>query len=260
MRAQSEVPVVPVATDAGVLGLLSNQFGFPDAQAINQVGDLVFAGRGGSALFFRVAGSATPSRLLQTGEAIPGVADSQVTSFTARVGINLSAKIVFFVNYSLPDARPHQALMTYDGSAYHKIISSDDAAPAGEGTFGNTILPIFLGAINDNGDIAFSAAPTGTTIFTLYIVSPPVATFTMGLTGSFSVTAFGVPNPTVSETGALPSGVTLDSVTGLLSGKPDRGTGGVYPITMTAQNGILPNATQSFTLTVIEAPSFRRRR
>jgi hypothetical protein len=169
-RAQSEVPVVSVATDAGVSGLLSNQFGVPDAQAINQVGDLVFVGRGGSALFFRAAGSATPSRLLQAGEAIPGVAGSQVTSFAARVGINLSAKIVFSVNYSLPDARPHQALMTYDGSTFHKIISSDDVAPAGDGTFGNTILPIPLGPINDNGDIAFSAAPTGTTVFTLYIV------------------------------------------------------------------------------------------
>ncbi len=168
--AQSQVPVVPVATDAGVSGLLSNQFGVPDAQAVNQAGDLVFVGRGGSALFFRAAGSATPSRLLQAGEAIPGVAGSQVTAFAARVGINLSAKIVFSVSYSLPDARTHQALMTYDGSAYHEIISSDDVAPAGGGTFGNTILPIPFSPINDNGDIAFSALPTGTTLFTLYIV------------------------------------------------------------------------------------------
>ncbi|HLJ13715.1 MAG TPA: kelch repeat-containing protein [Bryobacteraceae bacterium] len=151
-------------------GLLSSQFGVPEVQAINQAGDLVFVGRGGSALFFRAAGSATPSRLLQVGDAIPGVTGSQVTTFAPGVGINLSAKIVFSVTYSLPDARPHQALMTYDGSTFQRIISSDDVAPAGDGTFGNVILPIPLGSINDKGDIAFSAAPTSTTLFTLYIV------------------------------------------------------------------------------------------
>src|SRR5208282_2589394 len=42
--------------------------------------------------------------------------------------------------------------------------------------------------------------------------------------------------------------------TGRLSGTPSPGTGGVYNITFSAQNGFSPNATQSFTLTVNQAP------
>jgi hypothetical protein len=44
--------------------------------------------------------------------------------------------------------------------------------------------------------------------------------------------------------------VTLNTTTGVLSGTPAAGTGGVYHITITASNGVLPNATQSFTLSV----------
>ena len=41
----------------------------------------------------------------------------------------------------------------------------------------------------------------------------------------------------------------------MLSGTPAAGTGGSYPITITASNGMSPNATQSFTLTVNQAPA-----
>ena len=61
--------------------------------------------------------------------------------------------------------------------------------------------------------------------------------------------ATGFPAPTFTETGALPSGVTLSSA-GVLSGTPALGTVGTYPITITAANGVGSNATQNFTLTV----------
>ena len=38
--------------------------------------------------------------------------------------------------------------------------------------------------------------------------------------------------------------------TATLAGTPAAGTGGTYPLTITAANGVAPNATQSFTLTV----------
>jgi hypothetical protein len=38
--------------------------------------------------------------------------------------------------------------------------------------------------------------------------------------------------------------------TGTLSGPPGPGTGGSYPITFTAANGVLPDAVQNFTLIV----------
>ena len=43
--------------------------------------------------------------------------------------------------------------------------------------------------------------------------------------------------------------------TGTLAGTPAVGSGGVYPITITASNGVAPEANQSFTLTVDEPPS-----
>jgi len=82
------------------------------------------------------------------------------------------------------------------------------------------------------------------------ITSASTATFTVGAAGSFTVAATGYPAPTFSETGALPGGVTLNTTTGALSGTPAAGSGGVYNITITASNGVLPNATQSFTLSV----------
>ena len=97
--------------------------------------------------------------------------------------------------------------------------------------------------------------PPATQTFTLTVNEAPAitsavhATFTVGASGSFTVTATGYPTPTFSETGSLPSGVTL-LTNGTLSGTPDTGTAGSYPITITASNGVLPDDHQSFTLTV----------
>jgi YVTN family beta-propeller protein len=73
-----------------------------------------------------------------------------------------------------------------------------------------------------------------------------------------TVTATGVPVPALSETGALPSGITFTdngNGTATLSGTAPAGTAGSYPITITAANGIGSPATQAFTLNVTTAPS-----
>jgi hypothetical protein len=83
-----------------------------------------------------------------------------------------------------------------------------------------------------------------------HITSAASTSFTVAIAGKFTVTATGSPAPTFTEIGVLPSGVTLTAA-GLLSGTPATGTFGTYPVTITAANGTAPNATQSFTLTVI---------
>ncbi len=85
------------------------------------------------------------------------------------------------------------------------------------------------------------------------------ATFSAGHASTFEVTATGTPTPQISETGALPNGVTLvdhTDGTATLAGTPAAGTGGVYPITITATNGIGTPASQPFVLTVDAAPAF----
>ena len=86
------------------------------------------------------------------------------------------------------------------------------------------------------------------------ITSSSGTTFTLGTSGSFTVTASGYPAPSFSETGPLPSGVTLSSA-GVLSGTPIPGTAGSYPIFIVANNGVSPDSTQSFTLTISQTPS-----
>ena len=46
----------------------------------------------------------------------------------------------------------------------------------------------------------------------------------------------------------------LTESSGKLSGKPGASTGGVYKIVVKVTNGVAPAATQTFTLTVDQAP------
>ena len=71
------------------------------------------------------------------------------------------------------------------------------------------------------------------------------------------VTTVGTPAAALSVAGTLPAGVTFvdnGNGTGTLSGTPAAGTGGTYPLTFTATNSV-GSATQSFTLTVQQAPA-----
>ena len=94
-----------------------------------------------------------------------------------------------------------------------------------------------------------------TTIGPILLAAPPVITsaniaaFSVSTAGTFTVRATGAPVPSFSETGALPSGVTFSSG-GVLSGTA--ATSGSFPITITAANGVSPNATQNFTLLVTQ--------
>jgi hypothetical protein len=81
------------------------------------------------------------------------------------------------------------------------------------------------------------------------ITSGSSTTFTRGVAGTFTVTATGTPAPTLSESGALPAGVTFDASTGKLAGTPTQT--GAFAITLTAHNGVGSDSVQHFTLTVL---------
>jgi hypothetical protein len=74
---------------------------------------------------------------------------------------------------------------------------------------------------------------------------------------SYQVSTNASPAATVTATGALPQGVTFTQEgggTALISGTPALTTAGTYYLTLTAGNGISPNATQYFTLVVTPPP------
>ncbi len=89
------------------------------------------------------------------------------------------------------------------------------------------------------------------------ITSADSAASIVGAPFSTTVTTTGDPAPALTETGALPTGVTFvdnGNGTATISGTPAAGTGGSYPLTITATS-TAGTATQAFTLTNSEAPT-----
>ena len=122
------------------------------------------------------------------------------------------------------------------------------ATPASPTSTGSTLITATYGALSNNTTLTVGLAAA--------ITSADDATFIEGTAGSFTVTTMGTPTPSLSESGILPGGVSFQdngNGTATLFGTPSIGTGGTYPITITAQNGVSPSATQSFTLTVVPA-------
>jgi len=101
--------------------------------------------------------------------------------------------------------------------------------------------------------------------FTLTVDNSPVFTSKSAFLAktqvafSYSVTtSSGFPTPTITTPSTLPGGVSLvdnHDGTAALTGTPTATAGGVYPITLTATNGIGSPVTQAFTLTVYQAPT-----
>ena len=76
------------------------------------------------------------------------------------------------------------------------------------------------------------------------------------------MTTTGSPAPALSEAGTLPKGVTFTdngNGTATLAGMPAAGSGGTYPLAVTAANSVSPPATQTLTLTVDEATDHHQR-
>jgi autotransporter-associated beta strand protein len=95
---------------------------------------------------------------------------------------------------------------------------------------------------------AFEAPPTAPTI-----TSANRTPFFVGQPGSFVFQATGLPVPKLSETGALPPGVTFQDNgdgTATLSGTPGDNSAKSYVLTITASNGVGNDASQTFTVTV----------
>ncbi len=81
------------------------------------------------------------------------------------------------------------------------------------------------------------------------ITSPASTTFVKGKLGSFTVTATGYPTLMhFTKTGTLPKGVTLTGG-GVLSGTPT--ATGDFTFAIAASNGVLPVASQAFTVKVV---------
>ena len=155
-----------------------------------------------------------------SGVAIPGGSNYSISNGTGPFNIMLSGANLTFQAYFL--------------SASSVFLLRTDTADA----------RVLHGNLYQ--DVSFSPA----------FVSANSVSFSVSVAGTFTVAASGNPAPTITQTGTLPSGVTFNAQTGVLSGTPAAGTGGTttqnYPITFTATNGVGSPAVQNFTLTVVQ--------
>jgi DNA-binding beta-propeller fold protein YncE len=118
----------------------------------------------------------------------------------------------------------------------------------------------YIAALNPVNDI-WVATPSSTDELSpmVYGFAGPAfvsssARFALGVPSSRPLLLSAQPAATITETGALPAGVTMSS-SGVFSGTPAAGTAGAYPITVSASNGVGPDSTISLTIDVDQSPA-----
>ena len=148
---------------------------------------------------------------------------------------------------------------TWDGTAW-SILPSPNPGAGGDDEFDGVSCfdPSNCTAVGFYVPLAGEYPPvTLVETNSLAITSSDSAVFTLGEPDSFTVTTSNALMPRLTESGPLPSGVTfVDNNDGsaILAGTPELGTAGNYPITITASDGVDPDATQGFTLVINRIP------
>jgi Glycine rich protein/Putative Ig domain len=134
------------------------------------------------------------------------------------------------------------------------VVANGARGPGDGGGGGSSYAPGGITAFADPG-----TPPSVTISFDLpqppSITSYDNTTFIAGQPNIFTVTTMGA--PALSEDGTLPDGVSFTDNgdgTATLSGVPASDAAGTYPLTINASNGVPPDASQSFTLTVVTNP------
>ncbi len=151
---------------------------------------------------------------------------------------------------------------TFDGSLNLGLVVIDGATNAITDVLG---MPAYGPVVDPATGVVYSVS-SNYAVPGLWVITPSAAngvspvisgpsadpTAAMATIGVPFGATFGVdegqPYPTFTETGALPSGITLNG--SALEGTPALGSSGVYPITITASNGVAPDYSLPFTLTV----------
>src|SRR5262249_1608504 len=141
------------------------------------------------------------------------------------------------------------------------LVDNGDGTATLSGTPSAGTGGIYVVTVTANNGVS----PNATQTFTLTVNEAPAITSVdhvtcqVGVSCTFTMTSTGYPTPPLAKTGGLPGGITFvnnGNGTATLSGTPAVGSGNSYALTLTANNGVTPNATQAFTLIVNERPSF----
>ncbi|MEO8101611.1 MAG: Ig domain-containing protein [Betaproteobacteria bacterium] len=228
---------------------------------------------GGPALQVSMCVSATTERVCGTSyRFLPANANENsrfiITARNLAPAFNFSnvAAISFPVAINTP-ASGDLGSLTPDNlpvaAAANQLVATFEIAPqvtATNSSYQISLDPTFSMAVVDQDNSCGGAMPTlsaplaASFVFTRSgagntapaFTSVPTTNFTVGIPGSFIVTASGSPTPTFALTGTLPPGISFNAASGLISGVPT--TPGSYPLVITASNGA--TTSQMFTLVV----------
>ncbi len=154
------------------------------------------------------------------------------------------------------------AVSTASGSAVgpYLTVASCNASdtPGGTVANGSQFDTGTLGPHTFTVQVQDSATNTSQQTATYTVVSPPAisgassATFAVGTPASVIFSATGYPVPSFTESGSMPAGVTfVDNKNGAATLGGTATVSGIFPITITAQNGAVSPATLAFTLTAV---------
>ena len=175
--------------------------------------------------------------------------EGEVFGYDVQTGIVYRACHVF-ASFKAKEFIAANAIGVPSQTGKYVAFCSDWAGVGTVGPLGSTSgAPVGTVGVDARSDVFIVEIPFGSTAPT--ITSGNAATFAQGAFGSFTVDTTGTPTPSIAESGSLPGGVSfLDNGNGTatLSGTP--AASGAFPLTITASNGVSPDATQPFTLTV----------
>ncbi len=184
------------------------------------------------------------------GTLTPNFTSASAATFTAGVSGSFTVTTVGATGVTSTGSLPSGVTFVDNGDGTATLAGTPAAGSGG-------IYALTLTASN-------GVSPDATQGFTLSVNVAPVITsanataFGVGTAGTFTVTTTGIPVASISEAGTLPTGVTFadnGDGTATLTGTPAAGSSGTYPLTITASNGVAPDATQAFTLAVNLAPA-----
>ena len=217
------------------------------------------------------------------GTPAAGTSGTHPLTITASNGVGSAASQSFVLTIASTPVFTSAASATFVAGSAATFTVTTSAAPAVTSLTRTGALPAGV-TYTDHGNgtatlagtatasgiypLTFSASNGGAPVqqsFTLTVNQAPAitsassATMAQGTPGTFTVTSSGFPAAALVLTGALPAGVTFTSNgdgTATLAGTPAAGSGGAYPLSFNASNGVGAPAVQSFTLNVSAPPAF----
>jgi hypothetical protein len=211
-----------------------------------------------------------------TVDQAPGITSANNTTFVAGSPGTFTVTTSGFPTPTLSDSGfgvcstslPTGVSFTPNGNGTATITGTPALITSGAYTF-----TVCISASNGIGTpatqtftLTVDQAPAITSETGVTFTSGSSAAMTSGVLGSFTVTTTGNPPPALTDASfgsgsctasPLPNGVTFvddGNGTATISGTPANGTGGTYTVCINATN-VLSTATQTFTLTVDQAPA-----